>query len=78
MKHKWISVVLAVVLVGLALGVLPVPRALAATKTWDGGAGTSNWSDANNWNDDVVPVVTDNVLLDNSLVRGELHRVNLP
>jgi hypothetical protein len=32
-------------------------------KTWDGGAGTSNWGDAANWNVDGVPAATDNVEL---------------
>ncbi|TCC96935.1 beta strand repeat-containing protein [Pedobacter hiemivivus] len=32
-------------------------------KTWDGGAGTSNWGDAANWNVDGVPTATDNVEL---------------
>ena len=32
-------------------------------KTWDGGAGTNNWGDANNWNPDGVPAPTDNVNL---------------
>jgi hypothetical protein len=30
------------------------------TKTWDGGAGTSNWGDAANWNADGVPLSTEN------------------
>lgn len=30
-------------------------------KVWDGGAGTSNWGDANNWNTDGVPTATDNI-----------------
>lgn len=29
--------------------------------TWDGGAGTSNWNDANNWNPNIVPRPADNV-----------------
>ena len=33
------------------------------TITWDGGAGTSNWSDANNWNPDGVPSGTSDILL---------------
>ena len=33
------------------------------TKTWDGGAGTNNWGDANNWNTDGVPSANDNVEL---------------
>jgi autotransporter-associated beta strand protein len=40
--------------------------ALAAPKTWDGGAGTGNWADAANWNPDGVPGSSDAVLLDNS------------
>ena len=31
----------------------------AVTKTWDGGAGTTNWGDANNWNPNGVPASTD-------------------
>ncbi len=30
---------------------------------WDGGAGTANWGDADNWNPDGVPGPTDNVSL---------------
>ncbi|ALM47776.1 hypothetical protein AMR72_01990 [Flavobacterium psychrophilum] len=32
-------------------------------KTWDGGANTSNWGDAANWNTDGVPTANDNVEL---------------
>ncbi|MES2778353.1 MAG: LamG-like jellyroll fold domain-containing protein [Bacteroidota bacterium] len=32
-------------------------------KTWDGGAGTDNWGDANNWSIDGVPTANDDVLL---------------
>ncbi len=32
-------------------------------KTWDRGAGTNNWGDANNWNPDGVPLATENVSL---------------
>jgi hypothetical protein len=34
-----------------------------AQKTWDGGAGTNNWGDPNNWNPNGVPVPTDNVTI---------------
>jgi autotransporter-associated beta strand protein len=44
------------------------PPAAAATKTWDGGAATANWSDAANWNADGVPTSSDAVLLENSVV----------
>jgi hypothetical protein len=30
-------------------------------KTWDGGAGTNNWFDANNWSPNGVPTATDNL-----------------
>ncbi|MEX0736808.1 MAG: hypothetical protein WD182_05150, partial [Bacteroidota bacterium] len=33
------------------------------TKTWDGGAGTNNWGDGNNWNPNGVPISTDNINL---------------
>jgi hypothetical protein len=32
-------------------------------KIWDGGAGTSLWGDAGNWDTDGVPTATDNILL---------------
>ena len=32
-------------------------------KTWDGGAGTNNWGDANNWDPNGVPTSNDNVNL---------------
>ena len=32
-------------------------------KTWDGGAGTNNWGDANNWSPDGVPIASDNINL---------------
>ena len=38
----------------------------AATKTWDGAAGTLNWADALNWNPDNTPTSSDSVWLDNS------------
>jgi hypothetical protein len=41
--------------------------ALAATTllptTWDGGAATLNWADANNWSNNVVPTCADDVLV---------------
>ncbi len=32
-------------------------------KVWDGGASTTNWGDANNWNPNGVPSTTENVVL---------------
>jgi hypothetical protein len=40
-------------------------------KTWDGGAGTSNWGDTNNWSPDGVPMSTNNILLDGA------HTINI-
>ncbi|UPT70509.1 MAG: T9SS type A sorting domain-containing protein [Flavobacterium sp. JAD_PAG50586_2] len=37
----------------------------SAQKTWDGGASNDNWSDAQNWNGNVAPVSTDNVVIPN-------------
>ncbi len=34
-----------------------------AQKTWDGGAGTSNWGDANNWNPNGVPTAGQSVTI---------------
>lgn len=31
--------------------------------TWDGGAGTSSWNDANNWSGDAVPTASDDVTI---------------
>ena len=35
--------------------------AQAATVTWDGGAATTNWFDATNWDSDTIPVTGDDV-----------------
>ncbi len=35
-------------------------------KTWDGGAGTNNWGDGNNWNPNGVPIATDAVIISNN------------
>jgi len=39
------------------------PRLVLATVTWDGGAGTSVWNDAANWDTDVVPTIADDVVI---------------
>ena len=38
-------------------------QATAVLKTWDGGASTNNWGDANNWNPNGVPTSSNNVSL---------------
>jgi hypothetical protein len=37
----------------------------SAQVTWDGGAGTNNWGDANNWNPNGVPGAAQSVLIGN-------------
>lgn len=44
---------------------------------WDGGAGNNQWNDPLNWTNNTVPLSTDNVLLDNSVV-SENYIVVLP
>lgn len=36
----------------------------AQTKTWDGGAGTNQWTDGDNWSPDGVPSASDDVVID--------------
>ncbi|MDD5103970.1 MAG: LamG domain-containing protein, partial [Candidatus Peribacteraceae bacterium] len=38
--------------------------ALAATRTWDGGGSTNNWSEDANWSDDTEPTAADTALFD--------------
>lgn len=40
------------------------PSAAAAVRVWDGGGGTTNWSEPANWSGDVVPSLNDVVTLD--------------
>jgi hypothetical protein len=44
---------------------------------WDGEGDGVSWNDATNWVGNVVPISTDNVLLDNSVVGGS-YTVDLP
>ncbi len=46
-------------------------------KYWDGEGGDGLWSTAANWNDNTIPLATDNVVLDNSLVAVS-YTVTLP
>jgi hypothetical protein len=50
---------MVLVLAGAAAG-----EATAVEVVWDGGAGTTSWGDATNWNPDGVPQAADNVTLD--------------
>jgi len=60
---------------GLLALVISIP-AIAQVK-WDGEAGDGQWSSAANWSGNMVPAVTDDVLLDNSMVPGN-YTVTLP
>lgn len=44
---------------------------------WDGDAADGQWATAANWVGDIVPDISDNVLLDNSLLTGN-YTVSLP
>ncbi|MCB0644943.1 MAG: hypothetical protein KDC44_25025, partial [Phaeodactylibacter sp.] len=37
----------------------------AATVTWDGDAGDGLWNTAANWDGDILPTATDDVVIDN-------------
>lgn len=50
---------------------------LGAQKKWDGGGGDNQWTTAANWTDDIIPVSTDDVLLDNVSLAGS-YLVQLP
>jgi hypothetical protein len=41
--------------------------------SWDGGAATTNWGDAANWNPDGVPIATDNLVISS----GTLININV-
>ncbi len=53
----------------------------AATVTWDGGAGTTNWSDAMNWDTDALPTASDDVDITDATVTLDIdatvQRVNV-
>ena len=66
MSHFFFTVVLLI-----------FPHTFFAQISWDGGAGTNQWSDALNWSGNSLPAVTDNVVLDNSVV-GNSYTVLLP
>jgi hypothetical protein len=52
-------------------------RAAAVTKTWDGGGGTSNWSDTVNWSGDTVPAASDDVVFDGTSTKNATIDVSI-
>jgi hypothetical protein len=61
----------------LCTPVLFVSLNVMAQATWTGAAGDGQWTTAANWAGNQLPAVTDNVLLDNSVVSGN-YTVSLP
>lgn len=59
-----ISFVAIVAMLLSILVIAPPGNAAACTVNWDGGAGTSSWQDAANWDTDAVPVGGDHVCID--------------
>jgi hypothetical protein len=51
-------------------------RTLLATVIWDGGAGTYNWGDKNNWSGDNLPTALDDVVI-NDLPGDQVILVNV-
>ena len=65
MKGKKLIILLSLALVAGLFGVLPVPRALAATCTWTGTTSTA-WETASNWSGcAAAPVNNDTVIIPN-------------
>jgi hypothetical protein len=56
---------------------LLVAGKIKSQKLWDGGGGNDRWGNAANWYPDGVPLVKEDVLLDNRFVKGN-YRVVLP
>jgi hypothetical protein len=71
MSNKSSKPVLGFVFVALVSVLAHIPSAsVPATKTWDGGGATSNWSEAANWSDDLVPGAADTVIFDGTSTRN--------
>ena len=49
---------------GLALTLSLVLPGVGAVKTWDGGGDGTSWTNAANWNGDILPVAGDEVVID--------------
>ncbi len=63
-------------LVAVAMVLAAGPFASALTVSWDGGAGTSNWSDATNWSNDIVPTASTDVVIDDNAPASILTGAN--
>lgn len=60
MRRVNFSLLLCSAIAGLACLILLSPKStFAATRTWDGGGTTNNWSEDANWSDDTEPIAGD-------------------
>src|SRR2546426_991308 len=69
--NRWGGVMVVRVL-GLIILLLPPATPRAAGSGWDGGGSLNNWSDAFNWNPNIVPLSTQ----DQSLTFAGVTRLN--
>lgn len=61
----------------LGVSMLFYNNSFSATIIWDGGGGDGLWETPSNWVGDIIPVTTDDVVLDNSIVLAT-YTVTLP
>lgn len=68
---RTLSFVTSFVVAFSALMVWTPGRALAATRTWDGGGEDNKWSTAENWSGDTVPTNGDKIVFDVTGLTGD-------
>lgn len=61
----------------IQFAILVIPASTLCQKKWDGGGGNNQWSNAQNWTGNTLPLSTDDVVLDNSGT-GVSYIVQLP
>ncbi|MCW2960477.1 MAG: hypothetical protein JWM90_864 [Thermoleophilia bacterium] len=70
--HRQLTIALLV-----SIGVLLLPgSALAGDVTWDGGGGNSLWSNATNWDGNMLPTTGDDVVIGSNVTVGGTIMVN--
>jgi fibronectin-binding autotransporter adhesin len=75
MKIKRISSFCSALLLSASsMFVIAVPKALAATATWDGGTDSNyNWTDAENWAGDVAPTAGDDLVFPADITNSDTN-----
>src|SRR3954466_13084928 len=68
------SLVLAVAVLGVKWN---QTNAAMVAKTWSGGGATSNWSEAANWSDNVIPGPADDVVFDSTSTKDATIDVDI-